>query len=150
MRAFILRKLLNIVPTIFLLSLIIFVGMELTPGDAATALIEPDTPVEEIEKIRESLGLNEPAYIRYFSWLAGIFVGDFGISLNDGSDIATVISQKLGATLELMLTSFLFSSIIGVILGIISSLKKYSSTDHILTLFGMIGLSIPSFFFRYH
>ena len=89
MRAFILRKLLNIVPTIFLLSLIIFIGMELTPGDAATALIEPDTPVEEIEKIRESLGLNEPAYIRYFSWLAGIFVGDFGISLNDGSDIAT-------------------------------------------------------------
>lgn len=147
MRAFILRKLLNIVPTIFLLSLIIFIGMELTPGDAATALIEPDTPVEEIEKIRESLGLNEPAYIRYFLWLAGIFVGDFGISLNDGSDIATVISQKLGATLELMLTSFLFSSIIGVILGIVSSLNKYSSTDHILTLFGMIGLSIPSFFF---
>lgn len=147
MKAFIFRKLLNIVPTILLLSIIIFIGMELTPGDAATALIEPDTPIEDIEKIREALGLNEPAHVRYFLWITGIFKGDFGISLNDGSDIATVIYQKLGATLELMFTSFFFSSIIGIFLGIISSLNKYSKTDHFLTIFGMIGLSVPSFFF---
>ena len=147
MKAFIFRKLLNIVPTILLLSIIIFIGMELTPGDAATALIEPDTPIEDIEKIREALGLNEPAHVRYFVWITGIFKGDFGISLNDGSDIATVIYQKLGATLELMFTSFFFSSIIGIFLGIISSLNKYSKTDHFLTMFGMIGLSVPSFFF---
>tara|TARA_B100000575_G_C23024984_1_gene590285 strand:- start:58 stop:1002 length:945 start_codon:yes stop_codon:yes gene_type:complete len=147
MKAFIFRKLLNIVPTILLLSIIIFIGMELTPGDAATALIEPDTPIEDIEKIREALGLNEPAHVRYFLWITGIFKGDFGISLNDGSDIATVIYQKLGATLELMFTSFFFSSIIGIFLGIISSLNKYSKTDHFLTMFGMIGLSVPSFFF---
>ena len=121
--------------------------MELTPGDAATALIEPDTPIEDIEKIREALGLNEPAHVRYFLWITGILKGDFGISLNDGSDIATVIYQKLGATLELMFTSFFFSSIIGIFLGIISSLNKYSKTDHFLTMFGMIGLSVPSFFF---
>ena len=147
MKAFIFRKLLNIVPSILLLSIIIFIGMELTPGDAATALIEPDTPIEDIEKIREALGLNEPAHVRYFLWITGIFKGDFGISLNDGSDIATVIYQKLGATLELMFTSFFFSSIIGIFLGIISSLNKYSKTDHFLTMFGMIGLSVPSFFF---
>ena len=147
MKAFIFRKILNIIPTILLLSIIIFIGMELTPGDAATALIEPDTPIEDIEEIRESLGLNEPAHVRYFLWITGIFKGDFGISLNDGSDIATVIYQKLGATLELMFTSFFFSSIIGIFLGIISSLNKYSKTDHFLTMFGMIGLSVPSFFF---
>ena len=66
MQTYIIRKLFNIIPTIFFLSIIIFIGMELTPGDAATALIEPDTPIEDVKKIRESLGLNKPAHIRYF------------------------------------------------------------------------------------
>ena len=147
MQSYIIRKLFNIIPTIFVLSILIFIGMELTPGDAATALIEPDTPIEDVEKIRESLGLNKPAYIRYFIWISGVLQGDFGISFIDGSDIADVIYRKLGATLELMVVSLLFSSTIGIFLGIISALKKYSTIDHILTIFGMIGLSVPSFFF---
>lgn len=134
------------IPTILFLSLVIFVGLELTPGDAASALAPPDSPVEDIEKLREALGLNKPPHIRYFNWILDILRGDLGVSLNDGSSISKVLLGKLPATLELMLVAFFISTLLGTILGVISALRRYSYLDHLLTITGMLGLSIPQFF----
>ncbi|HQD63406.1 MAG TPA: ABC transporter permease, partial [Defluviitoga sp.] len=121
------------------------------PGDAVSFMIGPEAaaniPIERLDELRESLGLNDPFLIRYFRWLGGIFKGDFGYSLSSGVPISQIVFSRLPATIELAIAALLFSTLLGSILGIISALKKGSILDNVLTVAGMVGLSLPQFFF---
>ena len=145
------RRLLYLIPMLLGISFLIYLGLELTPGDVISYLLPPeaiaDLKPEELMAMREALGLNDPFIVRYFYWLGGILQGDFGYSLASGVPISQLVLERVPATLELSVAALLFSTFFGVILGSISALKRGSLMDNSLTVFGMIGVSIPEFIF---
>ena len=145
------RRLLYLIPMLMGISFLIYLGLELTPGDILSYLLPPeaiaDLKPEELMAMREALGLNDPFIVRYLYWLGGILQGDFGYSLASGVPISKLVLERIPATLELSIAALLFSTLFGVILGSISALKRGSLMDNSLTVFGMIGVSIPEFIF---
>ncbi len=136
---------------ILVISFLIYLGLELTPGDAVSYMLPPDALMNikpaELEQIRESLGLNQPFIVRYFLWLGDVLQGNFGYSLASGVPIKDIVLDQLPATLELSISALILSSILGVIFGTISALKRGSLTDNFFTVFGMLGVSVPEFIF---
>ncbi len=151
MQAYIIRKVLVLVPMLLVITFLIYLGIELMPGDAVSYMIGPEAaaniPPERLNEIRESLGLNDPFIVRYFRWLGNIIKGDFGYSLTSGVPISKIVFSRLPATLELSTAALLFSTILGSFLGILSALRKGSILDNVVTVAGMVGLSLPQFFF---
>jgi peptide/nickel transport system permease protein len=151
MLIFIIRRLLITIPMLVVISFLVYLGLELTPGDAVSHMINPEIAnqisPEQFAEMREALGLNKSFMERYAIWLSHIVRGDFGHSLSGGVAISTIVLDRLPATLELSLFALIFSTLIGCVLGTISALKRGSFTDSSLTVFGMVGVSIPEFFF---
>ncbi len=148
---FIIRKILMLIPMLIAISFLIFLGVDLMPGDAVDFMIPPDAlstvdPVK-LEALREELGLNDPFLVRYVKWLGNIVQGDFGYSLQSGVPVAELVASKLPATLELSIAALLISTLFGSLLGVVSALKKGTLVDNALTVFGMIGVAIPQFLF---
>ena len=133
------------------ISFLIYLVIELMPGDAVDFLIPPDAlstmSAQQLEQMRNSLGLNDPFVIRYFKWLWGILHGDFGYSLQSGVPVAEIMRNHISATIELSVASLIMSSVFGIFLGVISALNKGSVLDHILDVVGMVGVAIPQFLF---
>lgn len=148
---YILKKLLFMIPMVLLITFLIYLGLELTPGDAISHLIPPDQLANvdpaKLEALREAYGLNDPFILRYLRWLGELLHGNFGYSITSGQPIKTELVRLFPATLELSLAALLISSILGSVLGILTALKKGSIGDNLLTVFGMLGVSIPQFFF---
>ena len=136
---------------LLVISFLIYLGLEMTPGDAVSYMLPPDALMNikpaELEQIRDALGLNQPFIVRYFIWLGGVLQGDFGYSLASGVPIKDIVFDRLPATLELSISALILSSILGVILGTISAIKRGSLTDNFFTVFGMLGVSVPEFIF---
>ena len=151
MATFILRRILITIPMLLVISFLVYLGLELTPGDAVSYMIDPEAAArmtaEEFAALREALGLNKSFLERYGIWLFSVLQGDFGHSLSGGVAISTIVLDRLPATLELSLFALVFSTLLGSALGLISALKRGSATDNTLTVFGMFGVSIPEFFF---
>ncbi len=148
---FIIRKILFLIPMLLAISFLIFLGVDLMPGDAVDFMIPPDAlstvdPVK-LEALREELGLNDPFLIRYVKWLGNIVQGDFGYSLQSGVPVSTLMASTLPATLELSIAALLISTFFGSLLGVVSALRKGTLVDNVLTVFGMIGVAIPQFLF---
>ena len=151
MLTYFLRRLLYLIPMLLGISFLIYLMLELTPGDVISYLLPPeaiaDLKPEELMAMREALGLNDPFIIRYFHWLGGILQGDFGYSLASGVSISKLVLDRVPATLELSVSALLISTFLGVILGSISALNRGSILDNSFTIFGMVGVSIPEFIF---
>lgn len=149
MLTYIARRLLIIVPMALGISFAIYLGLELSPGDAVSRMLSPERSVdpEKLAALRQALGLDQPLIVRYWIWLTGVLRGEFGYTLTGGVPIANVLASRLPATIELSGTALVLSSIFGSILGTISALKRGSATDNVLTVVGMVGVSIPEFFF---
>lgn len=149
MATYILRKILTLIPMALAISFLIYLGIELMPGDAIDFMIPPDALAtmspDQLNQMRESLGLNDPFFVRYFKWLGDILQGDFGYSLQSGVPVSEIMKNHLPATLELSIAALITSSIFGILLGVISALKKGSVTDQVLNVVGMIGVAIPQF-----
>lgn len=151
MLTYVIRRILILIPMMLAISFLVYLGLEFTPGDAVSHMISPEmmasVSAERLEALRESLGLHQPFFIRYLIWLQGLLQGNFGFSTAGGVAIGTILADRLPATLELSAVALLFSTIFGCILGVISALKRGSATDNVLTVTGMLGVSIPEFFF---
>lgn len=149
MGTYVSRKVLSLIPLTLAISFLIYLGMELMPGDAVSFLMPPDALAtlspEQLEQMRAALGLNDPFLVRYFNWLVGIFKGDFGYSLQSGVPVSEILMNHLPATLELSIASLLLSSVLGIVLGMVSALRKGSMLDYTLDVVGMIGVAIPQF-----
>jgi peptide/nickel transport system permease protein len=145
------RRFFIILGMLVLASFLIYGGLEIMPGDAVSFMADPDTLANMdpamLENLREGLGLNDPFIVRYFNWLTGVLHGDFGYSLTSGVPIKDIVFDTLPATVELAFASLLLSSMLGTLLGIISALKKGSLSDGLISLAGLLGLSVPQFFF---
>jgi peptide/nickel transport system permease protein len=151
MLTYTIRRLLMLIPMLVIISFLIFCGMEAMPGDAVSFMASPDALAnispERLEALRESLGLNDPFLVRYMKWFVGVLHGNFGYSLASALSIREIVFARLPATLELSIAALLISTILGNILGIYSALRKGTIGDNALTVAGMLGLSIPEFFF---
>lgn len=149
MLKFIFKKLIQMVPMLLIISFLVFVGLQMTGVDPISYMISPDMAgsAENIEKLRQQLGLNDPIMTRYFRWLSELLRGDFGYSIVSGTSIADILKTRIPATLELAGYSLLLSTIIGVSIGIISAIKQNGIIDYSGRLFAVLGQSIPQFFF---
>lgn len=145
------RKLLTLIPMTLIITFLIYLGLELTPGDAVSHLIPPDAlanvSVEQLAAIRDAYGLNDPFLLRYFRWLGQILQGNLGYSISSGQPIADIVKRNLSSTIELSIAALFISSVLGSVLGLVSALRKGTIADNVLTVVGMIGVSIPQFFF---
>lgn len=144
------KRLLMLIPMTLVISFIVFVGLELTPGDPLTSMISPDMmssmTQDELAAMRESLGLNQPMPVRYVAWLGRLLKGDLGLSIQTGKPIADIIANLLPSTIKLTLAALLFSTLFGLLFGILSSIRQNSWTDMMFSIFGVIGISMPEFF----
>jgi peptide/nickel transport system permease protein len=149
MLTFIVRRLIILVPTALVVSFLIYLALDLTPGDAVSHMFSPEHVPDpaKLAELRHKLGLDAPLIVRYWLWLTGVLHGNFGYTLTGGAPISSVLADRLPATLELSGTALVLSTLTGSILGTVSALKRGSATDNVLTLVGMIGVSIPEFFF---
>ena len=147
MRNYIIRRFLQIIPVFLGITVILFLIIELSPGNAATNFIDPRMRPEQRAEIATRFGLDEPAPTRYFIWLSNMFRGDFGMSMRYQRPVTEVLQPMIPPTLTLATLAFVFSVVVGIPAGIISATKQYSLRDHSLTVFSLIGISLPSFFF---
>ncbi len=146
---FILKKLLQMIPMLILISFIVFAGLQATGIDPINYMITPDQAgnAENLEELREKLGLNDPFPVRYVRWIGDIVTGDFGYSIVNGSSISSLLKTRMPATFELALIALILSSIIGIGIGIISAIRQNGIVDYIGRVFAVLGQSIPQFFF---
>ena len=149
MLKFIFKKLLQMIPMMLLISFLVFGALQLTGIDPVSYIATPDMAAnqENLDMLRERLGLNQPFLIRYFNWVWGILRGDFGYSIANGTSIRAIIAARLPATIELALVALLFSSVLGISIGIISAIHQNSIIDYLGRFFAVLGQAIPQFFF---
>jgi len=134
---------------LFIVSLVIFGATELLPGDLANELLGQSATPETLAALREQLGLNDPAPVRYWNWLTGALTGDFGVSLANGRPIADLIGARLGNTVFLALYAAALSVPISLILGILAALWRNSIFDRTANAGALTAISFPEFFVAY-
>ncbi len=134
------------VPTLLVLSFVVFLLLYIAPGDPVMALITPDAPKEAIELMRQKFGLDVPIHVRYFNWLKELLKGNLGFSYSTGRPVLEMILARLPATFELMGYSILFSTVAGIFLGLQMGMRPNSLLDRSLLTAGMVIWSIPQFF----
>ncbi|MGE5593244.1 MAG: ABC transporter permease [Betaproteobacteria bacterium] len=148
MRAFIARRFLIMIPMMVLASVICFWITELQPGDFVSQYLDnPRISPEQIRLLRERLGLDRPAYIRYLMWAKAVVTrGDFGYSFAYERPVADLIWERMGWTVMVALLTVVFQWLLAVPMGIYSALHPYSPLDYTMTVVGFIGISMPDFF----
>ncbi|HEU5089817.1 MAG TPA: ABC transporter permease [Roseiflexaceae bacterium] len=147
MTQYIIRRLLIAVPTLFLISFVIFAVLSLAPGDPlAQFALNPAIPESTRQRIRESFGLDKPWYVRYVLWLGNISRGDWGFSFATKAPVVNLIWQRLTQTLQVVGLAYLIAVILAIPIGVISAVKQYSLFDQLATFLSFIGFSVPSFF----
>lgn len=148
MIGFIIRRLLQAVPLIIGVSLIAFGLMHLAPGGPlAVYTLNPTIQVQDIERIRIIFGLDQPLHIQYFRWAMGMFSGNWGFSFFGGRPVLDIILERFPATLILMGSALSVAIILGLGVGILGAVKRYSIFDTLATSGALVALSFPTFWF---
>jgi peptide/nickel transport system permease protein len=145
MSAYVLRRLVAVVPVLFGVSVVAFVLMKLIPGDIALAMSRPDATAQELHELRESLGLNAPLPVQYVLWLGRVLQGDFGYSVSEGRPVLDVLLPRLQNTAILTLAALFVSSTVGATLGILSAVRQGSALDRLAMVLALLGNSMPVF-----
>jgi peptide/nickel transport system permease protein len=149
--AYMMRRLLILIPLLFVICFLVYLGMNLTPGDPVSYMIGPEAMQNlkpaDLAAMKHALGLDQPFLVRFLIWLGGVLKGDFGYSLTSGVPIRNIVLARLPATLELSGVALLLSTVFGSLLGTVSALKRGSLGDNVLTVAGMLGVSVPQFVF---
>ncbi|WP_042250963.1 ABC transporter permease [Paracoccus sp. PAMC 22219] len=145
MLIYIAKRILIALPTLLIVSMLVFGLQMLLPGDPVLAMAGEERDPETLARIREQLHLDDPVPIQYLRWLGGVVTGDFGTSLRTGEPVAQLILQKLPVTIQLAIMSMIFAMLIGIPAGIIAAVKKGTAVDWLANFVALSGLSIPNF-----
>ena len=132
----------------FTISALIFFASRLSPIDPILAMIPPDMASDSanLAQLREELGLNDHIILQYLTWLKNIATGDFGYSLQSGQQISEILALRMPATLELVLSALILSTILALTLGLFAGAKKGGIADKLSRILGVVGIAIPDFF----
>ena len=152
MGAYILRRLLYMIPTLIIISMISFVIIQLPPGDYLTSLIAQlassgeSMEQAQVAALRERYGLEQPIWVQYWKWISNIvFRGDFGMSFEWNRPVSDMIWERLGLTFLISFVTLLFVWAVALPIGIYSAVRQYSLGDYVFTFLGFVGLAVPNF-----
>ncbi len=151
MLRFIVRRILLMIPTLFIISALVYFIIDLPPGDCVTAQVDellsrgdPDA-LRRAEELRHLYGLNDPLWQRYLEWVAGVFRWDFGLSCQDTVPVADLIGERMALTLIMESSTIAFIWIVSFVIGVYAATHQYKLGDYVASFIGFIGLSIPNF-----
>jgi peptide/nickel transport system permease protein len=147
MQTYILRRIMQSIPVLVLVSMVVFACLHVLPGDPFLAREGTTSGLtgEDLARLRAEVGLDRPVYVQYLSWVGNAVQGDFGVSYFSQTEVSWLVSVRLPATLQLTLFAMTFSMLISIPLGILAAVKQNSIVDYIVTAIGTIGMSLPSF-----
>jgi peptide/nickel transport system permease protein len=151
MLAYVVRRVMVMIPTLLVISMISFTIIQLPPGDYLTSLIaeleQSGDPVDRqvIEALNRRYGLDRPIYVQYFIWISGFIQGDMGMSFEANKPVAELIGDRIFLTMVVSFTSLLFVYIVAIPIGIYSATHQYSAGDYFFTVLGFLGLATPNF-----
>ena len=145
MLAYIVRRIMIMIPTLLGVTIIVFLMLHATPGDPAELLLGERATTESLEQMREHLGLNKPLHVQYGLFLSRLLKGDLGETIWTRQKVWTEVKQRFPATIELSLVALCISCLAGMILGIISATKQYSVFDYVSMIGALAGVSMPIF-----
>ncbi|NOU87791.1 ABC transporter permease subunit [Paenibacillus sp. LMG 31460] len=145
MFVYIIRRLLQMIPVLLGVILVVFLIMQLVPGDPAVLLAGEGASAETVERIRHQLGLDQPLFIQYFQYVIDVVRGDFGVSLRSNLPVFSEIMTRLPTTIELAVASIFITIVFGMLAGIISATKQYKASDITIMIIALLGVSLPSF-----
>ena len=151
MMSYIVRRLFLMIPTILAISAIVFVIIQLPPGDYFTTVVNEiqsrgeSVDTAKLEFLKSQYGFDKPLYVQYFHWVGGMLEGDFGYSFEHDQPVTDVVGDRLLLTFIVSLTTIIFTWAIAFPIGVYSAVKQYSVGDYSLTFIGFIGLATPNF-----
>ncbi|MAS36322.1 MAG: ABC transporter permease [Anaerolineaceae bacterium] len=149
--AYVARRSLMLVPTIFIISILTFLIMQAPPGDFMTAYIATreatgeQVDIEQVEALRAAYGLDQPWYEQYRIWITSFIQGDLGVSFEWNRPVTELIGQRLALTIFISILTILFTWFLAVAIGIYSAVYQYSPFDYLFTTIGFLGLAVPNF-----
>ncbi len=148
MFTFVVRRVLQNVPLLFLISVLLFIIVNNAPGGPLGPYLQnPHITAADIARLKHNLGLDQPMYVQYLHWLQKVFQGDFGYSTSNSEPVTQAILERMPATFLLLGVSFIISLILGVGAGIYAALKPYTTGDYLVTTMAFFGQSMPVFWF---
>ncbi len=151
MASYIVKRLLYTIPTIFVISVVVFAVIQLPPGDYVTSYVMRleqegiSVSQQRIDQMRRQYGLDQPGYVRYIKWMSGVLKGDFGYSFEWNRPVIELIGSRLALTFVVSFTSLIFTWVVGFLIGFYSATHQYSVGDYLATSLGFIGLATPNF-----
>ncbi len=147
MAGYILRRILEVIPTVLMVLTLVFFALRIMPGDPAVAALGDFAAPEAIEAFREKLGLNRPLYVQYFSFIGQALTADFGVSMNNNTSVNGLLAQALPHTIVLGLTATAIGIIVGIPFGAMTAVHRNGKLDGLGRVFALIGFSLPEFYF---
>lgn len=145
MLSYIIKRIFSLVPVLFVVSIVIFMLVHITPGDPASVMLGVDATKEQLEELRHEMGLDLPIYQQYFNWLIGVLQGDFGMSYFMKEPVIASIVSHIGPTLSLAIIAQTLTILIAVPLGIAAANRRGTMADQSIMGVSLLGMSIPSF-----
>src|ERR1041384_7904436 len=139
------RRLIGAIPVLLGISFIVFLLMHLAPGDPVYLLLGENATPDDVARVRQEWGLNEPLAVQYWQFISRALVGDFGRSLKFGEPVMKLVLERLPATIELAGVSLLVAVLISIPIGVYSAIKRDTVVDHAGTGMALIGVSLPNF-----
>src|ERR1700737_4986212 len=149
MLGYLVRRVLAAVPVMGVVALFVFLLLRLTPGDPAAILAGDNATPEQLERIRVSLGLHEPLYTQFFTWVGKLLHGDLGVSLISNVPVLKMISQRVEPSISIALSTIILSIVVAVPLGVIAAWKHGTWIDRFVMGLSVAGFLVPGFVFGY-
>ncbi|MEC9208727.1 MAG: ABC transporter permease, partial [Pseudomonadota bacterium] len=149
MYAYLIRRVLAVIPVMFIVAIVVFLLMHLTPGDPAAIIAGDYARPEDIARIRKQLGLDQPLYIQFATWLFAILRGDLGTSIFSNLPVSHLIQQRLEPTVMLSITTTIFAVTLAVPMGVWAAWRSGTFIDRSVMIFAVLGFSVPVFVIGY-
>jgi peptide/nickel transport system permease protein len=149
MGAFIAKRVLATIPVMGVVAIAVFLMLHLSPGDPAAIIAGDYARPADVERIRERLGLDEPIYVQFATWIGNMLQGDFGISIFSNRPVTTLVAQRLEPTVALAIATILVAVVIAVPMGVVAAWKTNTWVDRIVMVFAVLGFSVPVFVVGY-
>lgn len=149
MLGYILRRILAIIPVMLIVAIFVFLLLRLTPGDPAAIIAGDMATPEQLERIREAMGLNQPIHTQFITWMGRLLQGDLGVSLISGTPVTTMIGQRIFPTINLALLTIAIAVAIAVPMGVLAAWRHRSWVDYAVMSFSVLGFSVPVFVIGY-
>ncbi|WP_407270137.1 ABC transporter permease [Radiobacillus sp. PE A8.2] len=145
MKGFLFKRIVQLIPTLFIVAVIVFFITRMLPGNPAAVMLGPQASAEDIAAYAERLGLNDPLYLQFWDYLINLISFDFGNSLSYNQPIVDLITERFPNTIILAISALLIAVIIGVPAGIIAARKQNTIIDYLVTTVSLVGVSMPIF-----